>query len=188
MLPFAPITRLTDWLTASPLRELYRVRASYHGLEVLAVARKEVGHGEAGGNNQGADLRRYRGGLGGKKSKASWCAAFVFFCLLTASQRGGWRLKIKRTHGARKLFRRVVAAGMLVELEDVQPGDIVLWSRGPLGSWKAHIGIVSRVQRDEAGKVVRWWYIAGNEGHFPALVDEHEGTHRKRLVGFARLP
>jgi hypothetical protein len=183
MFAFAPITRFIAWLTTDPGWAMLRsLSPSPLGVAALAVAREEIGKGESGGNNQGPDLDRYRGGGKG----GAWCAAFVFFCLLTACERRGRLPPVKRSHGARQLFRRIVAAGMLVRHRDIRPGDVVLWARGAEGSWTGHIGIVSEVERDDAGTVTIWQYVAGNEGSYPALVRERAGRSR-RLIGFARV-
>ena len=184
MIGFAPITRLVDWLTTDvDWRTIHRRIPSPLGLAALEVAKREVGNGEEGGNNIGPHLDRYRGGQG---AKGSWCAAFIFYCILTASIGRGRPCPVKRTHGARKLFRRCVAAGWLVDYADVQPGDVVCWARGPEGSWQAQIGIVSVVVWDRDGEPAGFKYIAGNEGRYPSKVEEHEG-HRRRLIGFARV-
>lgn len=189
MFAFAPLIQFIDWFTTKPdERDIRKRTPSPLGLAALEVAKREIGNGEEGGNNRGPHLDRYRGGKG---DKGAWCAAFVFHCILTASRGRGRPVPVKRTHGARKLFRRCVAAGWLVEYQDIQPGDVVCWSRGnphkPEDKWKGHIGMVSEVIRDQQGVVVGFEYIAGNEGPVPAKVAEHEG-HRRRLVGFARLP
>ena len=182
MFALAPLTRLTHWLTWSRSNAAwFRLGQTTIGMVALNIARKEIGNGEEGDNNRGPNIDRYRNYTGGK---GSWCAAFIYYCLAST------RLPVpfKRTHGARKLFRLAAKAGTLVGLQDIQEGDLVLWARGDQGSWKAHIGIVSRVARNEAGKVVRFHYIAGNEGRFPSRVKEREGTSKRRRIGFARLP
>lgn len=184
---WSPIIRLIDILTTDQdWRAIRRRIPSPLGLKALDIAWTEIAVDakEIGGNNRGLFVEKYGGGGGPLRS---WCAKFIFWLFLSASLAGGRTCPIKRTHGARRLFRRAVAAGWLVDLDDIQPGDIVLWDRGPNGSWKAHIGIVSRVERDEDGNVVSWFYIAGNEGDFPAPVHEVEGTNRGRRVGFARV-
>lgn len=157
--------------------------ASQIGYMALDSARREIGNGEFGGNNRGPDVDRYRGDLGGK---GPWCAAFAFWAILDACRRLGRACPIKRTHGARRLYGEVVKAGHAVDLQSLEPGDIVLWSRGTKG-WQGHVGIVSGVMRNRAGRVTGWRYIAGNEGPYPAKVGEFPGKS-KRLVGFARLP
>ena len=175
---------LLSWWSGNSARlELMRSRASQYGLMALDTARREIGRGEFGGNNSGPDVRRYRQGFGGS---GPWCAAFVCWCIEQSSARLSRRVPVKRTHGARRLFRRVCAAGCKVGKDEVEPGDIVLWSRGKK-AWQGHVGIVSAVERTREGRVTAWRYIAGNEGRYPAVVNEFAGKE-KRLVGFARLP
>jgi len=182
VLPFAPISRLIDWWSTDTIwRELKRRRPSQLGLEALEVLKSEEGNGEQG-NNRGPHIKRW----GGKQGK-SWCAAVVYFAIEKASERLCKPVPFERSNGARKLFRRAVGAGMRIRKHDMQPGDLVLWARGPNGSWMAHIGIVSRVERGPGYAVERWQYFAGNEGA-RAMVEEHDGTEKTRLIGFARLP
>ena len=181
----APITSIIDWWTMSDTARFWmRLRPSMLGLAALEFARGEIGNGETTGNNRGEHIDVYRGEIGGH---GAWCAAFVSWCLVEASKKTRINLGLKPSNGARKLFRRAVKRGMLVCIDDIKPGDIVLWSRGktPATRWQAHIGIVSEVERDD-DKVLSWRYIAGNEGRFPAKVHEHKG-HSRRLVGFARV-
>lgn len=181
---FTPIEDLIEWWTwDDTIETLRRHWPSSVGRAALAVARGELGRGEYGGNNKGSDIDRYRGGQGGS---GAWCAAFVSYCLEQGARNAGAREYVKRSHGARRLFRRCIAAGTRVDIDRIQEGDIVCWKRGPDDSWKGHIGIVSDAKRDN-GKTVAWSYIAGNEGPYPARVMEHVG-HTRRLVGFARLP
>lgn len=181
MIPFAPITRLIDWLTIDEAARYIRRRASSNlGIAAVEWARGEIGQGERGGNNLGVE--QYRGGIPGK---GPWCAAFVSTAFEAAASRLGKAVPFKRSHGARKLFRRAVQAGMRVDLQDIQPGDIVLWSRGK-SAWQGHVGIVSGVTYNKAGRVTGFHYIAGNEGPYPARVGEFEGKKR-RLIGFARV-
>lgn len=185
MFAWAPITAITDWLTTPPaIRAMMYARSSRFGEVVLRLARNEKGNGEDGGNNIGKHLTRYRGG---RSASGSWCASFISYCIEMAEHETGRRTRIKRSPGARRLFRRCVSMGHRVSDGQQMPGDIVLWARGKEGSWQAHIGIVSRVTRVK-GFVTGWDYIAGNEGHYPAVVRERGGEKKPRLIGFARLP
>lgn len=171
------LEKIINWWTSDDVkRMLLRMQPSL-GAAALVIATAELGSGEFGGNNRGPDVERYRAGVGGS---GSWCAAFVYYCLEQAG-----KVPFKRTHGARKLFRRAVAAGMLVEEQDLLRGDLVLWGRGT--GWQGHIGIVSDVVRNRSGKVLNWSYIAGNEGRYPSMVRLYRGKGRSRPVGFARI-
>lgn len=183
MIPFAPIARLVDWFTRDDVwRELRKHQASPIGVEAATIARQNIEASEFGGNNRGPDVERFRSGYGGH---GAWCAAFVCYCLEKASEARGAAMPFERTHGARKLFRRAVASGWLVDASDIQVGDLVLWARGRK-AWQGHIGIVSQAAWNDRGKVKSWHYIAGNEGNYPAPVKERRG-HTRRLIGFARV-
>ena len=184
MLPFAPITRLVDWFTTDAIwRDLKKFRPSEIGYTAVTIARRDIGASEFGGNNAGPDVERFRDGHGGD---GAWCAAATYWWLNEAAKALGHPMPFKRTHGARKLFKRAVASGWLVKKQHLQPGDLVLWSRGRK-AWQGHIGIVSKVEWTNDGKVKRWWAVCGNEGRYPAPVQETEKTKSKRLVGFARV-
>lgn len=184
-------TRVAQWLSG---QEAYRRRtllglgSSQWGLMALEAAREDIGQGETVRNNVSPYLDRIRRG----GPTGAWCAAAVSQWLETAwARRHGaeswaevpepWRRRcpVRRSHGARRLFRRVVAAGKQVDAPAA--GDIACWARGRK-AWQGHVGIVSRVEGE------RWFYVAGNEGPFPAVVAEHEGTGKPRLIGWARLP
>jgi len=185
VIPFAPITFFVDWLTTD--KEWRRTKArdpSTIGVEALRVARGELGKGESGGNNRGDDVDRYRGSLRGT---GAWCSAFVGYCLAQACQRLVRAMPVQRSNGARQLFRRIVTVGWKVKYHDMQPGDVVLFARGPEGSWKAHVAFVSQVRRSTTGRVTRFSIIEGNAGSYPARVREIEATKRKRRIGFARV-
>ena len=191
MLGYAPITALVAWWsTTEEYRSLHRNRVSPTGAAAVDLARAEIrrGAGEFGGNNRGPDVDKYRGKEGAGR-KGSWCASFQYWLESTVRTVAGLKMPFGYTPGARKLYRLTAQHGMLVDADDIHVGDLVLWARGPRGSWKAHIGRVSHVVRDEKrlGKVLKWKYIAGNEGRFPARVREGWGHKRKRLIGFARL-
>lgn len=149
------------------------------GVRALLVARGEIGKGEAGANNDGADVIRYRRG---RDTNASWCASFVSYCLEEAAAAAGIPCPVKRSAGAKRLFKNAQRAGGTLETEP-RAGDLVLWHRGPRGSWKGHIGIVSATHPDGT-----FHAIEGNRGRYPASVDvfKHQ-LGEAGLLGFVRL-
>jgi hypothetical protein len=152
---------------------------SRFGLAALVVARREIGKGEAGRDNDGPDVQRF---ARLSRSPGNWCAAFVSWCL----EEGAMRelclpCPVERSHGARQLWKRCGKAGAFVVTP--LPGDIACWWRISLTDWRGHVGLVSRVE-DTA-----FWSIEGNRGRFPSRVREfgHE-LGEPQLLGFARLP
>lgn len=164
----------------------YEVPPSILGEAVLKIAFAEIGKGEAGANNVGPDLDRYRrGGPDG-----AWCAAFVSWCLEQGCEAIGEPLcPIGRSHNAKRLFNNALAVGARVTRPIAR--DLVLWHRGATGAVTGHIGIVSKVDGNS------FHSIEGNRGggtdargtFHPSLVREflHE-LGEPLLLGFARLP
>jgi hypothetical protein len=151
---------------------------STFGAAALAVAMREIGKGESVANNIGPDLDRYRcGGPGG-----AWCAALMSYCLETGAQEIGAPLPLTRSHRAKRLYDRAIAAGS--RAIEPMPGDLACWHRGVAGARTGHIGIVSRGLVDGL-----WHAIEGNRGGFPSRVREYPHELGEAMfIGFARLP
>jgi hypothetical protein len=104
------------------------------------------------------------------------------WCLEEAAYAMGKRdCPVKRSRGARGLFRSAMKAGG-IRITKPEVGALVLWSRGNTG-WQGHVGIVTRVMENG------YYSLEGNRGHFPARVGEfYHRLEDKRLIGFVRLP
>lgn len=166
------------------------------GERTLAVAITQLGKGELGGNNGGADVARYKGRPVTPGNMGAWCASFVSWCMEEADSgrdEGGyllgwdqlhpmWRKWHRKRHGAKALYRMIGKAGLFVT--DPEPGDVVCWDRGKKGSWQGHIELIETAENGVIGT------IAGNVGRFPSLVKrmEHDIDRQPRLIGFARMP
>lgn len=61
------------------------------------------------------------------------------------------------------MARSWLTMGVSVRLEDVQPGDVVVWPRGKPNSGQGHVNMVREVRRVGAGIEVRC--IGGNQSH-----------------------
>jgi uncharacterized protein (TIGR02594 family) len=150
------------------------------GAAAVNVARSEVGKGEAGSNNHGPDVVRYRRGV---DDGGAWCAAFVSYCLEEAALKLGIKCPVKRSHGAKRLVGNVIKAGG-VHLPTPEIGCLVLWHRGKAGAATGHVGIVSRVEPDGS-----FWSTEGNKGGFASKVREYQHeTGEPDLLTFVRLP
>lgn len=144
----------------------------------LNIMRGWIGRGEQGGNNDGWFVRFLT-----KGRRGAWCAALISTALETACIALRQPVPIPYTRGARRLYRHWSGAGRRVEVTELQPGDLVLWSRGRL-RWQGHVALVSACT-DTPG-VVR--LIDGNIGK-RAKVREYEKDLRNdpKLLGCARL-
>lgn len=118
---------------------------SARGLAALAIAINEakIGAKEIGGNNSGKFVKKY---LNGKADEgASWCAAFVSWCLKESGE-----MPFKYNLGARDFLRLAKNAGYEVTNNLVDrkplPGDIIVWWREAVNSWKGHTGFVHHVE------------------------------------------
>lgn len=152
---------------------------------VLEVAIDEIGNGEAGRNNAGPDVARYFDEPGRESAIGPWCAAFVSYCMEEAARRLGIECPIKRSHGAKQLFRNSTAiTGIDLEPHETpRPGDLILWQRGVPWSWQGHIGIVEAFEEGIA------FTIEGNTGRYPARVRRlsHDTQNDSRLLGYAGI-
>lgn len=145
----------------------------------LARLKGVLGQGEEGGNNQGPFITK----IGGVQGRA-WCARLISWAL-----REGWHdvreakgyayatSPIQSTGGARELCRRLEELGAkeyttTLDVPNIR-GCIILWARGnpnnPEDKWKGHVGMGTE------DKGFSWYYIAGNEGPYPAKVEVHKG-------------
>lgn len=159
------------------------------GLAALAVARLELGNGEAGANNVGPHVDRYRTGLDGERGPGgAWCAAFVSYCLEIGSRKLGRPCPVVRSHRAKTLFARCVKVGRLVDVP--LPGDIACFHRGAENAPTGHIAIVSRGLHQSTGVNVpaaTYHTIDGNKGRYPAPVSEWPRLLGEGELGFVRL-
>jgi hypothetical protein len=154
--------------------------------KAVEIALGELGKGEVGANNAGPAIVQYRRGVGGRKSRGSWCAAFISWVYEESARELGFNLPFARSMGAKRLFKNACKAGTkLGPLEIPEAGDLVLWDRGKLGSWQGHIGLV--YAGPSAGES-HFTTIEGNRGAFPSRVRiyGHE-LGEGRLEGFCRL-
>ena len=146
------------------------------GLRALAVAEKEIGNGEQGGNNQGSHIRRWRaadgteGPIGGR---GAWCAVFVSYCFRLAAR---WDPPFQTSRGAKRLVKNMAKAGKVLHVPE--PGAVICWHRGV--GWQGHVGICQ--QYDPASQTLVT--VEGNRGETPSVVEHFiypHGAWRKRL-------
>ena len=195
---FGPVT-LEAWT------ERYEFRTQVGDPSPLAeatvqVAALELGRGEEHQNNAGEALHRYRDfpfGDDYQRPIGEWCAYFVGYCWEQGARRVNTDLPFDRRFydrtrnrqmpvgSAKRLGRRIAAAGSEIPLEEVRRGDVLVWDRGRRNSPAGHIAIVELVDR-----VTRLVYtIEGNVGAFPAAVArrQHDMDRPGRLELVARV-
>ena len=133
--------------------------------KLIKVARSELGNGEVKRNNSGPHVERYARSVG-METPILWCAAFVSYCYYKTCKRLDQKpIRIGRAN-AKRLSDAVIAhEGLEVHLDDMQPGDFVVWHRGTK-EYQGHIGICSRVDKTENV----FYTIEGNKGKYPSKV------------------
>jgi hypothetical protein len=155
---------------------------SARGRAALKVALAEIaaGAGEEGGNNRGPFVKKYLNGI--IDPPADWCAGFVSWCFdqHPAGCPYGYTL------GARDTLKRCRTRGWGYDhrIEVPQPGDIVVWRRGPVEGWMGHIGLVLQVT--DGGMLHT---VEGNKGGFPSRVRTFVYVRHAMdtLLGYARV-
>lgn len=151
---------------------------SQRGRAALAVAIDEMKAGarEIGSNNSGGFVKKYLNGI--LEPPANWCAGFVSWCFAQHAVGIPFRYSL----GARDIRFRFKSKGWLLEDEEPEPGDIIVWWRGQPDGWKGHIGFVHHCSH---GIV---YTIEGNKGAFPARVRGFDYVlgRIERLLGFGR--
>ena len=130
-----------------------------HPLVACALEELLAGAQEEGGNNRGADPKKYMRGV---LYPGAWCAAFVSWCL-----RKAYGEHTPYIRGARRLGLAVAEHSELGQLDahELEPGDLIVWNRDgpdpgrdPSDDWSGHVAIVAHVDCDHV------WTLDGNRG------------------------
>jgi hypothetical protein len=157
------------------------------GAKALEVAISWIGKGEEGGNNSGpfVESLHRKEYDGDPDDDGAWCAAFVSSCFEQACDELELEMPFRRSGGAKSLMKRVGKVGSFVTAPDIQPGDVVAWDRGDVGSWQGHVGIVERYD-PETGFLHT---VEGNTGRYPSKVRRkvHDMSKQPRLEGISRV-
>jgi len=143
-----------------------------------AIEELKAGAGEIGGNNRGPFVLKYLNGLAPEGS--SWCTGFVSWCY-SQHPKG---IPFTYTLSARALLGELKRRGWAHPPGSdfqPQPGDIVIWWREKLESWKGHAGLVHQL-RD--GML---YTIEGNRS--PKVQGfSYVFSRMEKLLGFGRVP
>lgn len=147
----------------------------------MALAEMAAGAAEIGSNNDGPFVHKYLKGL--TPPPANWCAGFVSWCFDQHPDGCPYGYSL----GARDVLKRCRARGWVYDpkTQAPQPGDIVVWRRGPVDGWEGHVGLV---YESTAGGIL--YTIEGNKGGFPAPVQRFNYVlgSMSSLLGFAHVP
>ncbi|HVU03692.1 MAG TPA: peptidoglycan-binding protein [Polyangiaceae bacterium] len=149
----------------------------------FAIAELKAGAGEVGGDNRGPFVRKY---LGPAKvpEGSSWCASFVSWCLLQASDGVLADMPVPYSAGARKLLAEFQSNGWAHTPESGYsplPGDLVFWWRVSANGWQGHVGFVYELKDG---------YLYTIEGNKSPRVQgfSYVKSRMEQLLGFGSIP
>lgn len=100
-------------------------------LDLIAIARKEIGYKEGANNNT-----KYGKAFG--MNNVSWCCIFVWWCF----QQAGLQSKILKTAGVEALEAWAIKNKFTVPVASIQPKDLILYDFNHSGHAE-HIEIAS---------------------------------------------
>jgi hypothetical protein len=140
---------------------------------MLADARRDIGNGEIGGNNQGSwivhTIRAHDGTRQPTDTGGAWCASWVsaklwgaYLAAKAELDLPEFSLGLKTSRGAVRLWKRVGKAGLFVPVDEARPGDIFGMRRKGGG----HTGIVVA----PLGQDGMLPTIEANLGRYPSVV------------------
>lgn len=113
-----------------------------------AIGELKAGAGEVGGDNRGPWVKKYLAPAGLAEGE-SWCASFVSWCYMQACGGDKHAMPFAYCPGARNLLEEFKVKGWASAPNSGYqplPGDIVVWWRESLGSWKGHAGFVYQLK------------------------------------------
>ena len=173
----------TDVLEAAGLLTPARHIPDLIARTALQIGNGEIGNGEIGGNNLGPHVAKY---LAPSKPPLPWCAGFSGWCYQMAAADLGVALPFRRSLSARKLAANIAAFGRkFTDPIEANPGDVMLFARGPSGSSLGHVALVVEIIRDAASKRADVRTIEGN--HSPQVARFVRRTDDPRFLFFASV-
>lgn len=162
------------------------------GLELVKEAEKWLHVREKGGANKGPEVERFQKAVDDRAMGEAWCMSFVQFCVKEVGKRFGYADKLFDSEHCLTVWNKTDKA-CRVPLEQVQPGDIVIWRHGQTMS--GHTGFVESVVRSNNGSIAAIKTIEGNTSD--ASFRDGDGVYRRQrgpvkngsmvIVGFLRV-
>lgn len=145
--------------------------------KALHQAKYLLGKGEQGGNNHGpfvADCLKPVGLV----PPQPWCAAFVSYCFLQACGGNAGLMPFRYSAKAHAILN--IGQKKAWGVQQPLPGDLIIWSRGPINHGHGHIGFVEEVRGGQL------YTIEGNNnpqvGRF-----EYVLGHIQKLINLIRV-
>ena len=137
---------------------------------LFQIAAAEIGVKEIKGDKDTARIVDYAQEAGFKNitdDETPWCSIFVNWCCLKAG--------LQRTHKANA--RSWLTVGLPVD--NPVPGDVVIFWREDVRSWKGHVGIFVGFSKD----LKQVFTLGGNQKNSVSI----QGYDKDKVLGFRRL-
>ena len=138
--------------------------------DLFQIAAAEIGVKEIAGDKDTARIVDYAKEAGFKNitdDETPWCSIFVNWCCLKAG--------LQRTHKANA--RSWLTVGLPVD--EPVPGDVVIFWRESLSSWKGHVGIFVGYSKNHQ----KIFTLGGNQKNSVSI----QGYDADKALGFRRL-
>lgn len=138
--------------------------------KLLKVAINEIGVKEIPGNNHNAQIIKYAQEAGFafvNDDETPWCSIFVSWCAM----------KAELVRSKKASARSWLHIGQ--NTSNPEPGDVVVFWRESIHSWKGHVGIFMGFSKDQT----RVYCLGGNQGN-QVSITAYEAS---KVLGFRRL-
>ena len=136
--------------------------------EMLREALNHYGIEEITGEEHNPDILKFFNGIGHiwvQDDETAWCSAFVNYC----AKVNGYQYSGKLT------ARSWLDVGD--EIKNPKQGDVVVFWRESIDSWKGHVGLFIR---DDGTKI---WTLGGNQNNSVCI----KGYPKERILAYRRL-
>ena len=139
--------------------------------KLFKIAIAELGQKEVAGSSNNPDIVNYAHECGFSwvnDDETPWCSIFINWVAMKAGLKQSKKLNA----------RSWLLVGVDVS-ENPEPGDIVIFWRETIDSWKGHVGIFFGYSKDGA----RVYCLGGNQGNQVSI----SGYSKDNVLGFRRL-
>ena len=138
--------------------------------ELLKIAASQLGQKEIVGNDDNLEILKYwteTGILPATHDEVAWCSAFVNWCCKKAGAAMSGKANARSWTSTGKGTR------------NPKPGDVVVFWRGSVDSWKGHVGFFLGFNSDAS----RVFCLGGNQGDSVSV----QAYDAKKVLGFRKV-
>lgn len=138
--------------------------------KLIRIAVSQLGEKEIAGPDDNPNIVKYAKEAGFEwvnDDETPWCSIFINWCAIKAELKGSGKANAR--------------SWLLVgaKTDSPEPGDIVVFWRGSVSSWKGHVGIFFGFSKDQS----RVYCLGGNQGNQVSI----SGYPVNSVLGYRRL-